>query len=53
MKNFCFSKDSVKRKKRLEFPRGAAGPAVPWECWVAGLIPGPAHWVKDPTLPIL
>lgn len=29
------------------------GSAVSWEQWHAGLIPGPAQWVKDPMLPQL
>ena len=24
---------------------------VSWECWDTGLIPGPAQWVKDLSLP--
>ena len=26
------------------------GSAASWECWDAGLIPGPAQWFKDPVL---
>ena len=34
----------------VEFPLWCHRICVPWECWDAGLIPGPAQWVKDPVL---
>ena len=54
---FLFFYGFLNKESDIQYIRscqcGATGLVVYWDCWVAGLIPGPAQQVKDPALPQL